>query len=146
MYRCMMSICIYDVQMYRCVYTHRKKQRERDTHTHHRKDARPKILFKLTEGVPPMLQPASPVRVRGPGLCLHPICVYVHTVCMSMICIIHMYVCMYVHIYCVLPCRILRPRRCVCFVFLRPKNICFRNKDMFIITSSSLCLLRVFTS
>ncbi len=32
-----------------------------------------------------------------------------------------MYMCMYVHTCCVLPCRILVPRRCVCFVFLRPK-------------------------
>ena len=44
------------------------------------------------------------------------------------------------------PCHILRPRRCVCFMFLRPKNLYFRNEDIFIITSVPLCLLRVFTS
>jgi hypothetical protein len=53
-------------------------------------------------------------------------------VCMYVCIYVCMYVCMYVHTCYVLPCSILRPRRCVCFMFLRPKNLYFRNEDIFI--------------
>jgi len=58
-----------------------------------------------------------------------------------------LYVCMYIHITSKLNhlCHILPPRRCVYFVFLRPIKIYFTSEDILFITSSPLCLLRVFT-
>ena len=45
---------------------------------------------------------------------------------------VYMYVCMYIHITSSSnhPCHISRPRRCVCFVVLRPKKLYFTNEDI----------------
>jgi hypothetical protein len=86
------------------------------------------------------------------------VCVYVCIrtyVCMY-VCIIRIYVCMYVYTYIHIasslthPYHILRPRRSVCFVFVRLPvfliKFCFMREDILYITSSSLCLLGDFTS
>ena len=55
------------------------------------------------------------------------ICIYA---CMCVCVCKCIWVCMYVHTCCVLPYSILRPRRCDCFVFLRPKNILHHHLEL----------------
>jgi len=109
-----------------------------------------------------------PLSAHPPVLCMY-VCIYIR----MYVCI---YVCMYVHTYYVLinpPMPIhyvlaavfascfyvlksktsrmrtyflLRPSRCVRFVFLRPKIFTSGMRTYLFITSAPLCLLRVFTS